>query len=179
MAELLVRAKKHWMDDLTAEQVDKLPIDEKESYNARCQIGDIIVVKPDGWEWGREECLPTFLVIKLPGVNVSDVEHLTQPLNGDVEKDFSRRINKEEWDKEGAKSEIFLNKVLTTTPVAVSSDEKSYLVIGRWMQTIILKVRKYRMPEITAKSYTQIGSSVVDLSSSKNEFISSVLEKIA
>lgn len=80
MAELLVSAKKHWMDDLSIEEVEKMTSTNKESYDARSQIGDIIVVKPDGWVWGREECLPTFIVVKLPGVTIEEVEHLTQML---------------------------------------------------------------------------------------------------
>ena len=95
MAELLIRASKHWLDDHTQAQVDAMPQGDKDSYNARTQIGDIIVVKPDGWEWGKEECLPTFLVVKLPQVDVATVEHFTQSLmdmtNPDNPKMLKRR----------------------------------------------------------------------------------------
>ena len=81
MAELLVRASGHWLDSKTQGEVDAMPQGERDSYNARTQVGDIIIVKPDGWEWGKEECLPTFLVVKLPQVDVATVEHFTNPLN--------------------------------------------------------------------------------------------------
>jgi hypothetical protein len=41
MAELLIRAKGHWMDKLTQEEVDKMSVSERQSYEARSQIGDI------------------------------------------------------------------------------------------------------------------------------------------
>jgi hypothetical protein len=80
MAELLVKVSKHWMDDLAQADVDKLSEAKKEHYNARTQIGDIVVVKRDGWPWGREEGLPNFIVVKLPGVDVKTVEHFIEPL---------------------------------------------------------------------------------------------------
>lgn len=80
MAELLVRAQAHYMDRLTQEDIDKMSESEKRSYEARSQIGDIIVVRPDGWAWGRCECLPDFLVVKLPNVKVEDVKHYEDPL---------------------------------------------------------------------------------------------------
>ena len=80
MAELLIQAKPHWMDNFTQEQIDALSNERKVSRNARIQLGDIVVIKPDGWEWGNEENLPRYIVIKAPGVSVETVEHLTQPL---------------------------------------------------------------------------------------------------
>ncbi|MFA6100393.1 MAG: hypothetical protein WC750_06030 [Patescibacteria group bacterium] len=179
MAELLIKAKKHWMDEFTQKQIDDLPVNAKESYNARTQIGDVIVVKPDGWPWGNEECLPTFLVIKLPGVAVSDVEYLTQELYGDVEKDYSLRIEKEKWEKDGVEVDTLKENRLTTTPVAVLQDEKSYLVVGKWMQKTMLKRRKYRVPENITKNYAQLGSSAVTIESpeQKAAFFNAVSEK--
>ena len=80
MAEILIQAKGHWMDNFTQEQIDALDDGAKKSRNARIQLGDIVVVRPDGWEWGREECLPNYLVVKLPQLTVEQVEHFTQSL---------------------------------------------------------------------------------------------------
>jgi len=74
MAEILIRAKPHWMDDFTQKQINALTDEQKISREARIQIGDIVVVRPDGWVWGAEECLPTFIVVKLPGVSVETVK---------------------------------------------------------------------------------------------------------
>lgn len=42
--------------------------------------GDIIVVRPDGWEWGKEECLPNYIVVKLPGVKIEDAKKYEEAL---------------------------------------------------------------------------------------------------
>ena len=74
MAELLVRAKPHWMDSLIQSDIDKMSKEQKQSYEARSQIGDIIVVRSDGWKWGKEECLPNFVIIKIPNLKIEDAK---------------------------------------------------------------------------------------------------------
>ena len=86
MAELLIRAKKHWKDELNATLITKMNAEEKMQYDARCQIGDIIVVKPDGWKWGKEEGLPVFVIKKYPGIKAEELKHLESPLFNDIEK---------------------------------------------------------------------------------------------
>lgn len=56
MAELLVLAK-------TAEVK-----------NAKWTRGDVIVVKPDGHKWGREERPPKFFVVRVPKAPVEDYQ---------------------------------------------------------------------------------------------------------
>jgi len=65
MAELLIKAQAHWKDSFDQKTIDNMSKDEKQSFDARSQIGDIIVVRPDGWKWGKEECLPRFVVVKV------------------------------------------------------------------------------------------------------------------
>jgi hypothetical protein len=36
--------------------------------------GHVISVQPDGHKWGKEECLPKFYIVKLPKVDVKDVQ---------------------------------------------------------------------------------------------------------
>lgn len=79
MAELLIRATGHWMDKLSKEEVDKMDESQKQSYEARSQKGDIIVVRPDGWKWGKLECLPDFIVTKVKGTE-AEWKHLEQSL---------------------------------------------------------------------------------------------------
>ena len=61
MAELLVLAK-------TAEVK-----------NAKWTRGDVIVVKPDGHKWGREERPPKFFVVRVPKAPVEDFREYTEP----------------------------------------------------------------------------------------------------
>ena len=88
-AELLVKAKPHWQDTYTDTRINKMTSAEKIHYDARSQIGDVIVVRPDGWAWGREECLPNFIVIKVPDELVSSWKYLE-----DVLYDTSMKIIK-------------------------------------------------------------------------------------
>ena len=87
MAELLVKAKAHWMDSLKQDEIDKMSNMQKEQYNSRSQIGDVIVVRPDGWVWGKEECLPNFIVVKVPGMTIEEAKKHEEQLVEYVDKD--------------------------------------------------------------------------------------------
>jgi len=77
MAELLILAREPWNNNLDAL---KMSVDERERFYARTRKGDIIAIRPDGWKWGREECLPRFIIFKVPGVDVKDFEAYTRPV---------------------------------------------------------------------------------------------------
>ena len=83
MAELLIKAQESWNNDADTSKMSK---DELVAFNARSRKGDIIVVRPDGWKWGREECPPRFVVVKLKGVDVKDVKQYEEPLMSKDEK---------------------------------------------------------------------------------------------
>lgn len=36
------------------------------------RLGDILVVRPTGWGWGKKECLPSFWIVKLPEIEKID-----------------------------------------------------------------------------------------------------------
>ena len=95
MAELLVRVKSHYLDDLSPEEVAKMTKEQLQSYNARSQIGDIIVVRPDGWEWGRCECLPDYLVLKTKETY-------------EVAKKYEGSLSEQVLDKDGKTQSIML-----------------------------------------------------------------------
>lgn len=62
MAEILLRV------------VDKVGADVYK--NCQClKRGDVVVVQPDGWPWGREELTnPDWRIIKLPNVTVAEMQ---------------------------------------------------------------------------------------------------------
>ena len=72
-----MQAKAHWMDALDP---NNIPTEQQDMYNARTQVGDVIVVRPDGWVWGNEECPPRYIVIKRPDLSVEDARYLEEPL---------------------------------------------------------------------------------------------------
>lgn len=68
MAEFLIKARN---------TVD-LPKDEADS-NCAYMRGDIVVVMPDGHEWGKEERLPKFVVVKVAGMSVETAKKYMEP----------------------------------------------------------------------------------------------------
>lgn len=53
---------------------------------ARWRKGEVVVARPDGWEWGTEELnSDKFIIVELPGVDVADVEDF---LEADTDEDF-------------------------------------------------------------------------------------------
>ena len=67
MAEFLIKAISVIHDD---------PEKDKRGCYKR---GDIVVVMPDGHIWGREETLPKFVVVKIPGLTVETAQKYTDP----------------------------------------------------------------------------------------------------
>jgi len=88
MAELLVMTMNHGMDKLTQEKVDKMTPEQKRSYEARSQYGDVIVVRPDGHKWGTKECPPDYVVVKIPEMSYEEAKKYEESLCEDfIEKD--------------------------------------------------------------------------------------------
>jgi hypothetical protein len=72
MAEFLIKA-------IDATHSD--PIKDKSGSYKR---GDVVVVMPDGWPWGRLEGPPKFVIVKIPGMSVEAAQKYI-----DSEKDIS------------------------------------------------------------------------------------------
>jgi hypothetical protein len=136
MAELLVKASGHWMDKLTESDVAKMSAKELEIYKARHQPGDVIVVRPDGWKWGKRECLPEFIVVKVPELSIEDAQEYVKPLmNGTTpirhckyafpKTDIDSAISTTASVTEFAKT-VFDSKLITKTGLAseISSPTK-------------------------------------------------------
>lgn len=70
-AEFLVLAKNLSNDAADTSQMSEK---EKQEFDARQRSGDIVVVRPDGWQWGAKEQPPTFFVIKIPGMTVDEAK---------------------------------------------------------------------------------------------------------
>jgi hypothetical protein len=86
------------MDAYTPAQIAAIPLKKQDSYRARSQKGDIIVVMPDGHVWGRVECLPEYIVVKAPGVTLADARQYAEPLydNGAIVED-QKLIRVRKW----------------------------------------------------------------------------------
>jgi hypothetical protein len=67
MAEILVKA------------VDATNVDSEKDRTGCYKAGMPVVVMPDKHPWGKEEGLPKFVVIKIPGISVDKVEDFIRP----------------------------------------------------------------------------------------------------
>ena len=66
MAEFLIKAEGNkWMEALAKESWTTKKLTQ-EQFDARSEIGDIVVVRSDGYPWGKCECPPQYVVIKVP-----------------------------------------------------------------------------------------------------------------
>ena len=91
-AELLIKANGHWMDNLSQEKIEKMSEDEFRSYNARSQKGDVIAVRPDVWTWGKSECPPNYIVVKVPEMTLEETKEYEQPLMEDYIDDETKEV---------------------------------------------------------------------------------------
>ena len=80
MCEALIRAKIHWKDEWNQAKVNSLTTEEKAQYDARTQLGDVVVIRPDGWVWGREEGLPNFVLVKIPNMTVGEAKQYEEAI---------------------------------------------------------------------------------------------------
>ena len=87
MCEALIRAKGHWKDAWNNPTVNALSTSERQSYDARTQLGDIVVIRPDGWVWGREEGLPNFVLVKIPDMTVEEAKQYENSITEEYEID--------------------------------------------------------------------------------------------
>jgi len=130
MCELLIQAKGHWMDDFTQEQIDALDDKKKASRNARIQLGDIVVIKPNGWTWGREETLPNYYIIKVPNISVEEAEYATQALMDNTDPDNPVTLKKRKYQiPQSIINQLDNNDGVITTQVD-----------STWLANLIVKV---------------------------------------
>lgn len=92
--------------------------------------GHVISIQPDGHTWGKQEGLPKFHVVKLPGVKLEDVQKYLEPKVdllsvGEERKHIGIRKYKLDVEKLSAESKTALEKDGVVTMARVADlDEK-------------------------------------------------------
>lgn len=87
MAELLIKAISSTNPD---------PVKDQRGCYKR---GDIVDVRPDGFEWGKEEGLPTFVKVKIPGLAVSTLKQFMESEKGDgVVIPLETTVRRRKWN---------------------------------------------------------------------------------
>jgi len=78
MAEFLIKAEGNkWMEALAKESWSTKNLTQ-EQFDARSEIGDIVVVRDDGHPWGKCECPPQYVVIKVPKMDWEKVKAVVE-----------------------------------------------------------------------------------------------------
>lgn len=85
MAEFLIKA------------IDATHSDPEKDKRGCYKRGDFVVVMPDGHEWGKEERLPKFVVVKIPGLSVETAKKYI--LSHDEPRPATRIWSKLDWDE--------------------------------------------------------------------------------
>jgi hypothetical protein len=150
MAQLLVKASGHWMDKLTEEEVARLSEQELESYYARSQVGDVIVVRGDDHVWGGAEGLPDFVVIKIPDVKEGDVKHYEETLDNVKDVANTIEVSKTQWDSLSAKTAIMAEQKIKSYTVAETKTE-SYILDAVVEQEYMYRRRKHAIDSTVFK----------------------------
>lgn len=133
MAEILLRV------------VDKT--NEDKALDAQCsKRGDVIVVKPDGWPWGREELKSdVWRIVKLPGVDPDSLRDLIEPLWTDEREPqlVKKRAKKLDIDKLEA---VLLQKIDETkqgdrkAEVSLTVQEATQLLSAREIKSGLVRI---------------------------------------
>jgi len=127
MAEILIQARGHWMDNLSQAQIDALDEGQKDSRNARIQLGDIVVVKPDGWVWGAEENLPRYLVVKLPQLSVATVEHFTQSLMDLTDPENPKMKRKRKYQIPANYIQPYIDAETSSVTITLTNQQQNFI----------------------------------------------------
>ena len=130
MAEILIRAKGHWKDGIKKADYNALSEEEKIAYDARTQLGDIIVVRPDGWVWGSAEGLPDFVRVTVTGMTVEEA------------KQYEDSINEQYTDAQGNPSTRMLRF-------------RKFFLKPTWVNTIISQGGTYTIDKETVVDYIE------------------------
>lgn len=98
--ELLVKAEPNWMEALPENQKARWTKEQRDNYDARSVVGDVIVARPLGWTWGREENLPRFVIIRVTGMDITEAKKFEDRLEDDVlgpDEKVPRLLKKRKW----------------------------------------------------------------------------------
>lgn len=158
-AELLVKAKPHYMDSYTQEQIDKMTVSEKQSYEARSQIGDIIAIYPNGICKENPSPNSDYVIIKVPNLTMEEAEKYKETIT--AKKEVAREITvlKSEYDtlvKDGTLTEkgssmMSFAKVPTITSTksveTAKGTEQEYTINATINEIYLKKLRKYQVPK--------------------------------
>lgn len=147
MAEFLIYAGTHWMDDLDQQTIDNFDDAEMDKYESRYQSGDIVQVYEDGTCSEQPAPNSKFFILKLPGVSISAAKNYLIPWKRRVT--VARTLNNEEdgvfeysatvIGESVSGDEYFKARELIKKPMDVSVLEKNSTHLSLRLQPSILE----------------------------------------
>ena len=135
MAEFLIQAKGHWMDGFTQEQIDTLDVKKKDSRNARIQLGDIVVVTADGGlvdpntglAKGKSECLPSYIIVRVPQLSLEEVRHFTESLVDRTDPDNPKVLRKRKYQIPAAWIQPYITAGQSIVDVTLTAQQQALI----------------------------------------------------
>lgn len=128
-AEILIRAKTHWLESADTTGWTQEQYDEKERVT---QKGSPIVAMPDDHTWGSAEGLPDYIIVKLPDLQKSQVIQYVQSLQDTV---LNRQIKQRKFRIPEVLVDSVINYysgVVTMTPAKLISVIKEFRQGSGW-----------------------------------------------
>lgn len=80
------------MAEFLIKYVDATHSDSTKDSRGCYKQGDIVDIKPDGFEWGKQESLPNFIQVKVSGLSVEQALYLIES-HKDIDNNTVRRRN--------------------------------------------------------------------------------------
>lgn len=136
--ELLVKAKPYWQN---GEKIPEGTTQDTISYLRQmwhqAHRGEIIVIKPDGWNWGSMETPPRFIIVKIPGVSVAQAQKYIQGLVDTTLFDSTLMVQADTVDIKERRW-YFLKKVVDSALVLWATDS-SFVLLTPAQATNVVK----------------------------------------
>jgi hypothetical protein len=88
------------MEAIPENQKARWTKEQRDNYEARAVVGDVIVARQLGWTWGREENLPRYVIIRVNGMNIAEARKFEERLEDDVlgpDEKHPKLLKKRKW----------------------------------------------------------------------------------
>jgi hypothetical protein len=163
MAELLIQAKPHHLDSASQSQIDAMPGYDKDSFNARARQGCIICVYEDG-RCTEPPCKNSaYIIVRLIGVNLSDVKYLVSPLYKDEERTITVEVPKTYIDNVFSRDILMADMRFKAIPIVMAATDNQYTISGVATKAILKHKHAYRVPESWIKEKTENNEGLIDI----------------
>ena len=181
MAEFLVKAVGHWMDDFSQERIDSMEEKQLFDFNARSQIGDIVCVYKDDTCKEPSSSDSAYIILKVKGYEFEKAKLFEQALNTEIEKPYLTEVPKADWeDPEKQKNILTLDNVIKSSISATLSQKEGqkegiYSISGVKLQNRMMKHRKFN---VNKGEIALVLKNKKDLEIDKKTFDSCLIEKV-